>query len=81
MGKRVRRPKRLFRAIVACGVALTACGAETSPDDGGTDALADGPSKKDGGVAFPDAFADVYEPPKDAAFDGVVIIGPPPPIT
>ena len=82
MGKRIHRPKRLFRAIVACGVALTACGGGGSPTDGGvTDAAQD--AKKDATgdaqIGFDDAGADAdaYAPPADADMSDVVMIKPP----
>jgi len=81
-----KRPKRLFHAIVACGVTITACGSGTTTgDDGGTsDAAADAKSPKDGAVVdatFPSDAQDepdAFDPP-DVTENDVVVIKPPPP--
>jgi len=86
VGKRARTPKRLFRAIVACGVALTACGDGGPTSDGGANDAASASDAKhdaaaDAHVGFDasvDAAPDAYEP-SDASVDDVVTIKPPPP--
>jgi hypothetical protein len=83
VGKRVsHRPKRLFHAIVTCGVALTACGNGTSMDAGTDDAAVD--AKKDTGPGtFPDgsveAQADAFDPSDSSGGMDVNTIKPPPP--
>lgn len=84
-----RRPKRLFHAIIACGVTLTACGTQTVADDAGeageaSDAAKDAHDSSVDAPSFPDAQSDAqqddaYDPP-DAASDVVNTIKPPPAI-
>jgi hypothetical protein len=83
-----KRPKRLFHAIVACGVTITACGSTTTTGgDGGTsDATSDAKNPKDAssndGSVFPsDAQdeADAFDPPDVIDNDSGTTIKPPPP--
>jgi hypothetical protein len=64
------RPKRLFHAIVACGVTITACGtAPTTGGDASTDASLDGSDADAALVSEVDAAddgqpeADAFDPP------------------
>ena len=82
MGALSKRPKRLFHAIVACGVTMTACGGVIVADDGGAgDASADAKPKKDGGGSDSpfqlDAQSDAFDPP-DVVETDVIVIKPPP---
>ena len=81
VGPLSKRPKRLFHAIVACGVTMTACGGMVTLDDAGTDgATTDAKPKKDsGGSDGPfqlDAGSDALDPP-DVVDTDVVAIKPP----
>lgn len=82
MGALSKRPKRLFHAIVACGVTMTACGGMISIDDAGTDgATSDAKPKKDAAVSDSpwqlDAQApDAFDPP-DVVDTDVIVIKPP----
>ena len=77
------RPKRLFHAVVVCGISLTACGGTTSETDaGGVDATPDvskKPPKVDGSLdpvdAGQDASNDVAIDASD--FDAIIIMPPP----
>jgi hypothetical protein len=76
-------PKRIFHAVVLCGISLTACGGTTgeqdsgSPSDGGTTSDAKEPSDAsfDAKLGNPDANDGAVMDVKD--FD---VIPPPPPI-
>ena len=80
------RPKRLFHAIVACGVTITACGTSSGPGDGdaSSDASLDAHKKPDADASLFASDAqdepDAFDPP-DVVDDTVVVIKPPLPIS
>jgi hypothetical protein len=80
VGTLSKRPKRLFHAIVACGVTMTSCGGMISADDAGADAAADAKAKDQAAPDSPfqlDAQSDAFDPP-DVVDTDVVVIKPPP---
>jgi len=73
------RPKRLFHAIVVCGVALSCGGVVRDPDEASTSMPTDASNKKDNnnqmlqGDAADAGTDDVMEASK---FDGPIIVPP-----